>query len=89
MNDPRLNIVSFRYNPGGMTDSRLDVLNEQLGEAVIGDGRFLIGTSKLGARTIFRPAFSNWRTREEDVEALASVIVQQGRTLTQMAKGST
>lgn len=82
MNDPQLNIVSFRYNPGGLNDSRLDALNQQLGDAVIDDGRFLVGTSKLGARTIFRPAFSNWRTREEDVEALASVIVQLGRIQT-------
>lgn len=82
MNDPQLNIVSFRYNPGDMDDAELDALNLQLGEAVIEDGRFLVGTSKLGARTIFRPAFSNWRTREHDVEALAEVVVQLGQTLT-------
>lgn len=81
MNDPQLNIVAFRYNPGGMSDSQLDTLNQRLGEAVIEDGRFLVGTSMLGPRTIFRPAFSNWRTREEDVEALASVIVQLGSTM--------
>ncbi len=81
MNDPQLNIVSFRYNPGGMSDSELDVLNQRLGEAVIDDGRFLVGTSKLGARTVFRPAFSNWRTREDDVKDLAAVVLQLGRAL--------
>jgi hypothetical protein len=30
----------------------------------------------MGARTIFRPAFSNWRTRPEDVEELASGVVE-------------
>ncbi|MDH4072080.1 MAG: aminotransferase class V-fold PLP-dependent enzyme, partial [Gammaproteobacteria bacterium] len=74
MNDPRLNIVSFRYNPGGMSDGSLDDLNERLGEAVIADGRYLVGTSKMGARTIFRPAFSNWRTRKTDVEEMLGVI---------------
>jgi glutamate/tyrosine decarboxylase-like PLP-dependent enzyme len=74
MNDPQLNIVSFRYNPGGMSQEALDALNEQLGDAVLADGRFLVGTSKMGARTIFRPAFSNWRTREEDVEEMLAVI---------------
>ena len=64
-----------------MNDSELDGLNQRLGEAVIDDGRFLVGTSRLGARTVFRPAFSNWRTREEDVKDLASVVVQLGRTL--------
>ena len=74
MNDPQLNIVSFRYNPGGMSEEALDSFNEKLGEAMLTDGRFLVGTSRMGSRTIFRPAFSNWRTREEDVEEMLEVI---------------
>jgi glutamate/tyrosine decarboxylase-like PLP-dependent enzyme len=74
MNDPRLNIVSFRYNPGGMSEEALDAFNEKLGEAVLADGRFLVGTSRMGPRTIFRPAFSNWRTRRKDVEEMLAVI---------------
>ena len=81
MNDPRLNIVSFRYNPGGKGDEALDALNDRLGEAMLADGRFLVGTSKMGPRTIFRPAFSNWRTRPEDVEELAEVIREVARGL--------
>ncbi|ANM30439.1 hypothetical protein ABI59_13945 [Acidobacteria bacterium Mor1] len=78
MNDPQLNIVAFRYNPGGMSDEELDRLNERLGQAVIDDGRFLVGTSKIGARTVFRPAFSNWRTRTEDIDGFTAVIQQLG-----------
>ena len=74
MNDPQLNIVAFRYNPGGMDDAKLDVFNEKLGEAVLEDGRFLVGTSKMGARTIFRPAFSNWRTRKEDIDEFTAAV---------------
>ena len=81
MNDPQLNIVSFRYNPGGMSEETLDYLNIRLGEAVMVDGRFLIGTSKMGARTIFRPAFSNWRTREADIDELIAVILEVAATL--------
>src|SRR5690606_26939874 len=55
MNEPRLNIVAFRYNPGGLDDEALDRLNERLGRAVIEDGCFLVGTSRLGRRTVFRP----------------------------------
>jgi glutamate/tyrosine decarboxylase-like PLP-dependent enzyme len=80
MNDPKLNIVAFRYNPGGMSDEQLDALNENLGVRVIADGRFLVGTSRIGARTIFRPAFSNWRTRQEDVDEFADVILELGQT---------
>ncbi len=81
MADVPLNIVAFRFNPGGLDDAELDRLNRQLGEEVLEDGRFLIGTSKLGPRTIFRPAFANWRTRHEDVEELARVIAELGQAL--------
>jgi glutamate/tyrosine decarboxylase-like PLP-dependent enzyme len=76
-----LNIVAFRYNPGGLDDLQLDDLNLRLGEAMIEDGEFLLGTSKLGPRAIFRPAFSNWRTRFGDVEALAQRILDLGARL--------
>jgi len=76
MNNPKLNIVAFRYNPGGMSDQALNELNERLGGDVLADGRFLVGTSKIGADTIFRPAFSNWRTRREDVDELADVVLE-------------
>ncbi len=82
MKDPQLNIVAFRYNPGGLRDEQLDGLNERLGHAVLADGRFLVGTSKLGKRTVFRPAFSNWRTRFEDVEQFAAVVQELGQKLT-------
>jgi glutamate/tyrosine decarboxylase-like PLP-dependent enzyme len=81
MNDPQLNIVAFRYNPGGIDDERLDELNERLDAALLADGRFLVGTSKLGRRTVFRPAFSNWRTRPEDVEQFAVVVQELGQSL--------
>ena len=76
MNDVQLNIVAFRHNPGRMSEEALDELNHRLGQAVLADGRFLVGTSKLGPRTVFRPAFSNWRTRFEDVEEFAKVVIE-------------
>jgi glutamate/tyrosine decarboxylase-like PLP-dependent enzyme len=78
MNDPKLNIVSLRYNPGGMSDEEIDVVNDRLGDAVLADGRFLVGTSKIGPRTIFRPAFSNWRTRVEDIDQFIEVLLELG-----------
>jgi glutamate/tyrosine decarboxylase-like PLP-dependent enzyme len=82
MNDPQLNIVAFRYNPGGLGADALNELNERLGEAVIADGRFLVGTSKIGGETIFRPAFSNWRTRQEDVDEFADVVLEVAKKIT-------
>ncbi|MCM2268712.1 MAG: pyridoxal-dependent decarboxylase, partial [Thermoanaerobaculia bacterium] len=77
----QLNVVAFRFNPGGVDDAALDELNRRLGAAVLDDGRFLVGTSKLGARTILRPAFSNWRTRVEDVDDFVAVVRELGERL--------
>ena len=81
MADVPLHIVAFRFNPGGLDEAELDKLNQRLGDALIADGRFMAGTSRIGPRTIFRPALSNWRTREKDGEAFADVIVSLGRSL--------
>jgi len=81
MADVRLNIVAFRYNPGGLNEHELDELNQQLGDVIIADGRFMAGTSRIGHRTVFRPAFSNWRTRKQDVEEFASVLLELGQGL--------
>lgn len=81
MADVPLNIVAFRFNPGGKSDEQLDQLNQKLGEDVLADGRFLVGTSRLGLRTIFRPAFSNWRTRIEDVDEFVAVILELSQAL--------
>jgi len=81
MADVTFNIVAFRFNPGGLDNQQLDDLNQRLGETIIEDGRFMAGTSKIGPRTIFRPAFSNWRTRKEDVEEFAEVVIELGLKL--------
>ena len=64
-----------------LDENALDQLNQKLGEVVLADGRFLVGTSKIGPRTIFRPAFSNWRTRKVDVEELAEVVLELGKNM--------
>jgi len=81
MSDVGLNIVAFRYNPGNLDDEALDRLNTHLGEAVLADGRFQVGTTRIGGRTVFRPAFSNWRTRFADVEEFADVVLEVAQSL--------
>jgi glutamate/tyrosine decarboxylase-like PLP-dependent enzyme len=81
MAEVQLNIVPFRFNPGRLSEEALDGLNARLGQAVLDQGDFLVGTSKLGRRTIFRPAFSNWRTRPGDVDDFIATIRRLGRGL--------
>jgi glutamate/tyrosine decarboxylase-like PLP-dependent enzyme len=78
----QLNIVPFRFVREGLDDEALDDLNQRLGAAVLADGRFLVGTTRLGARWIFRPAFSNWRTRPQDIDEFVKVVCELGQQLT-------
>jgi glutamate/tyrosine decarboxylase-like PLP-dependent enzyme len=77
--DVGLNIVCFRYHPPGVDDEdRLDELNRRLGAAVIEDGRVAYGTTSFGGRVALRPAVTNWRIREADVDLLVDVTRELG-----------
>jgi glutamate/tyrosine decarboxylase-like PLP-dependent enzyme len=72
--DPQLNIVPFRYRPEDVPVGELDDLNTRLGEAALADGRVYFGTTRYAGQVCFRPAFVNWRTRDEDVDLLVDVV---------------
>jgi glutamate/tyrosine decarboxylase-like PLP-dependent enzyme len=75
--DVKLNIVCFRVHPQGVDDeAELDELNEGVGEDLLRDGRVFAGTTTYEGRVAFRPAIVNWRTREEDVDALVDVLLE-------------
>lgn len=79
LSEVQLNIVPFRYKPGGKSDKELDALNERLGRTILDDARFLVGPSRLGQRTFFGPAFSNWGTRCADVDEFVEAVLELGR----------
>ena len=62
-------------------NQQVNELYKRLGELITADGCFLTGTSKKGRSTMFRPAFSNWRTYENDVKAFAITAVELGGNL--------
>jgi hypothetical protein len=72
------NVVNEKPQLELMNDVQLNIVAFRYNLA---DGRFLVGTSRIGLRTIFRPAFSNWRTRPEDVEEFADVVVEVAESL--------
>ncbi|MDH3588138.1 MAG: aminotransferase class V-fold PLP-dependent enzyme [Gammaproteobacteria bacterium] len=74
-----LNIVCFRYNPGGCSDEQLDELNRRLGEAIIADGRALAGTTLFEGRVALRPAIVNWRTTADDIDFFVDVVRELAR----------
>jgi glutamate/tyrosine decarboxylase-like PLP-dependent enzyme len=77
----KLNIVCFRYNPGGLTEEELDAINAEAGRRLIEDGRVYAGTTKYAGRTAFRPAIVNWRTTESDVDLLVDVVREIGTSV--------
>lgn len=79
--DVQLNIVCFRWRPSGAGDDELDDLNRRLGEQLLADGRVFAGTTVYDGRVAFRPAIVNWRTREEDVDALVDVLLELAAAL--------
>ncbi|MDH5314480.1 MAG: pyridoxal-dependent decarboxylase, partial [Actinomycetota bacterium] len=79
--DVPLNIVCFRYRPEGVADDRLDDLNRRLAAAVIADGRVAYGATEFGGVVALRPAITNWRIREADVDLLVDVTRQLGAQL--------
>lgn len=74
LEDPVINVVCFRHRPRGVAEGELDDLNRRLGQAVIDDGRVYFGTTVYGGKVAFRPAISNWRTQEADVDLILPVL---------------
>jgi glutamate/tyrosine decarboxylase-like PLP-dependent enzyme len=79
--EAQLNIVCFRFRPPERSDDELDDLNTRVGAALLADGRVYVGTTRYEGRVAFRPAISNWRTREQDVDLVADVVQELGRRL--------
>ncbi|HYM51417.1 MAG TPA: aspartate aminotransferase family protein [Candidatus Limnocylindrales bacterium] len=76
-----LNVVCFRYRPAGVPEGDLDDLNRRLGRAILDDGRVYFGTTVFGGMVAFRPAITNWRTREQDVDAILRVARELGERI--------
>ncbi len=74
----QINIVCFRYNNGERTDEELNDINERLGQAILEDGRVYVGTTHFGNRVALRPAISNWRSTEADIQMLVDVVRELG-----------
>jgi glutamate/tyrosine decarboxylase-like PLP-dependent enzyme len=75
----QLNVVCFRYRPPGLDDEQeLDELNSRVHQEILADGRVYFGSTRYAGCVGFRPAIVNWRTREEDVDLVVSVVREIG-----------
>lgn len=76
--DVQLNIVCFRYNPGGVPEAQLNELNQALADAIVEDGRVYAGLTTYAGKTALRPAISNWRTRPQEMQLFVDVVRELG-----------
>jgi glutamate/tyrosine decarboxylase-like PLP-dependent enzyme len=79
--EPRLYIYSFRYNPGGLSDERLDELNAQIADEVKARQIALVMISRIDGRVTQRLACTNHRTTRADIEAVIEAMRAIGQEL--------
>jgi aromatic-L-amino-acid/L-tryptophan decarboxylase len=86
-NDPALelmapigmDIVCFRFNPGGMDDEELNALNKEILMQLHERGIAAPSYTTLNGRYCLRIAIANHRSRPEDFDLLATEVVRLGR----------
>lgn len=76
-----LNIVCFRYNPGGMDQSTLNELNQELLILLHESGQAAPSYTTLQGRYAIRVAISNHRSKREDFEEMVAEVVRIGDVL--------
>ncbi len=76
-----LDIVCFRFNPGGLNDEALNPLNKELLTRLQEQGIAAPSYTTLKGRYCLRMAIANHRSVQEDFDLLAREVVRIGREL--------
>jgi len=77
-----LSIVNFRYLvPGGAAPERVDAVNRQIVNRLVGSGSFFLAPTILKGRASLRVCIVNFRTSEEDLVFLLDEVRRVGGEL--------
>jgi glutamate/tyrosine decarboxylase-like PLP-dependent enzyme len=76
-----MDIVCFRFNPGGLDDEKLNALNKEILMELHEQGIAAPTYTTLNGRYCLRVAIANHRSRQEDFDLLASEVVRLGHEL--------
>jgi glutamate/tyrosine decarboxylase-like PLP-dependent enzyme len=84
-----LSITTFRFVPADLkplvgdkrTEEYLNRLNESLLEVIQRGGEAFVSNAVVGGRMVLRACIVNFRTTQEDVEAIPGIVVRVGRGL--------
>jgi len=75
-NEPQLSIVPIQYAPEGVKD--VSGLNRRIYELIMEDMRIYLSPATIDGEVWLRPCYTNFRTTEEDVDALFEVVRDLG-----------
>jgi len=78
---PQANIVCFRYAPSRISASQLNVLNVQIRQQILEEGKFYIVQTRLKEEIFLRVALMNPFTTEAMLNDLLDDITQKGKEL--------
>jgi glutamate/tyrosine decarboxylase-like PLP-dependent enzyme len=82
-----LSIVTFRFNPRGTdSDDYLNELNEKIVNRVQAGGEAFLSNAVVENKYCLRVCIVNFRTRLEDIEALAEIVIRTGRAIDEELK---
>jgi glutamate/tyrosine decarboxylase-like PLP-dependent enzyme len=86
-NSVHLSIVTFRYVPHGIerndaaADAYLNALNRSLLAELQNGGELFLSNAIADGRYLLRTCIVNFRTLQQDIEAIPSIIAEAGRRL--------
>ncbi len=76
-----LNVVCFRWRGNLSDETELDALNRELLMRLWESGKAAPSSTRIGGRFALRAAFTNHRSREEDVDAVVEIVTALGAAL--------
>ena len=77
-----INIVCFRFDPGGLEETDLREINNEIMLRVQEDGTAVFSDTTVHGRHCLRVAICNHRTRRQDLELLVGEVLRIGAALT-------
>lgn len=76
-----INVVCFRYNPGGLTEAVLKRLNTEIMVRMQEAGVAAVSDTTIEGRHCLRAAINNHRTKRSDLDILIDEVERQGIAL--------
>ena len=73
--------LRFRYIPVGKSSTHVDIINQQLVDAMIADGFAMVSSTTLRGHTVLRLCTINPRTRESDLRETLQRLEDYGNKL--------